>query len=221
MSMADKLTTIAENQQRVYDAGYAKGKAEGGGDVGIDYDAFWDAFQNNGQAQDYSGAFRRNRFDDTTYDPKHPIVCGGSNEAARYMFDNNTKITDTKVPIDVTALTNTAVLTQTFCCFNAGAASALQTIRELRVLATTDYPNTFMNCASLKNITIVGTIGKSISLAQSPLTKESIMSVFNALSTEVTGQTATFKKTAVDAAFSADEWEALKATKTNWTYALS
>lgn len=31
MSVAEKLTTIAENQQRVYDAGYAKGQAEGGG----------------------------------------------------------------------------------------------------------------------------------------------------------------------------------------------
>ena len=30
MSVADKLTTIAENQQKVYDAGYAKGKQEGG-----------------------------------------------------------------------------------------------------------------------------------------------------------------------------------------------
>ena len=29
MSIAEKLTTIAENQQAVYDAGYAKGQAEG------------------------------------------------------------------------------------------------------------------------------------------------------------------------------------------------
>lgn len=31
MSIADKLQTIAENEQKVYDAGYEKGKAEGGG----------------------------------------------------------------------------------------------------------------------------------------------------------------------------------------------
>ena len=31
MSVAEKLTTIAENQQKVYDAGYAAGQAEGGG----------------------------------------------------------------------------------------------------------------------------------------------------------------------------------------------
>ena len=31
MSIAQKLSTIAENQQRVYDAGFAAGAAEGGG----------------------------------------------------------------------------------------------------------------------------------------------------------------------------------------------
>ena len=31
MTIAEKLQTIAENEQKVYDAGYAKGKAEGGG----------------------------------------------------------------------------------------------------------------------------------------------------------------------------------------------
>ena len=30
MSIAEKLQLVAENNQRVYDAGYAKGKSEGG-----------------------------------------------------------------------------------------------------------------------------------------------------------------------------------------------
>lgn len=33
MSIADKLTTIAENEQKVYEAGYNKGKSEGGGSL--------------------------------------------------------------------------------------------------------------------------------------------------------------------------------------------
>lgn len=37
MSIADKLQVIAENEQRVYQAGYDKGVAEGGGEVGDDY----------------------------------------------------------------------------------------------------------------------------------------------------------------------------------------
>lgn len=36
MSIADKLTTIAENQQKVYDAGYAAGQKAGGGSTGDD-----------------------------------------------------------------------------------------------------------------------------------------------------------------------------------------
>lgn len=35
MSIAEKLTTIAENQQKVYDAGYAAGQAEGGGGLDL------------------------------------------------------------------------------------------------------------------------------------------------------------------------------------------
>lgn len=45
MSIAEKLTTIAENQQRVYDAGYAKGQAEGGG---INYDEVYNEGYNDG-----------------------------------------------------------------------------------------------------------------------------------------------------------------------------
>ena len=49
MSIADKIVTIAENEQKVYDAGYSKGKSEtdgGGYDEGFsdgvksEYDRF-------------------------------------------------------------------------------------------------------------------------------------------------------------------------------------
>lgn len=217
MTTAEKLVTVAENQQRVYDAGYEKGKAEG-----IDYDTFWDSFQGNGQPMVYQVVFAYNRFNKETYNPKYPIICSNSNVSARHIFYNNTEITDTKVPIDVSAISTTTVLQNTFSCYGAGKISALETIRELRVAANTDYPNAFMNCSALKNIVITGTVGKSISFQFSPLlTKESIMSVFNALSTDVTGQTVTFSKRAVDAAFTTEEWEALTATKTNWTYAVA
>lgn len=70
MTIAEKLTRIAENEPKVYDAGWqdgfangrAEGKAEGKAE-GIDegrqaeYDAFWDAFQNYGRrtVYDYMG----------------------------------------------------------------------------------------------------------------------------------------------------------------------
>ena len=46
MSIAEKLTTIAENEQRVFEAGK---KSE--------YDAFWDSFQQNGNRTLYNSAF--------------------------------------------------------------------------------------------------------------------------------------------------------------------
>ena len=86
MSIADKLVTIAENEQRVYDAGYEKGKQEGGDtetaysqgfDAGkqAEYDEFWDAFQpNKGAAQSYEYAFCGSRWNDITFKPKYDIV---------------------------------------------------------------------------------------------------------------------------------------------------
>ena len=71
MSMADKLVTIAENEQKVYDAGK---KAE-------QFD-IWDAYQNNGNACTYAyrlqsvaiGAENWERF----YKPKHDYIHKGT-----------------------------------------------------------------------------------------------------------------------------------------------
>lgn len=70
MSIAEKLTQIAENVPKVYEAGYEKGKAEGGGDGGsydegfeagkkAEHDAFWDIIQMNGKRNNYNTAFAR------------------------------------------------------------------------------------------------------------------------------------------------------------------
>lgn len=54
MSIAEKLTTIAENQQRVYDAGFAAGQGEGGGTE--------TAFQHIPSTKDLSNFFARLTF---------------------------------------------------------------------------------------------------------------------------------------------------------------
>lgn len=72
MSIAEKLQTIAENQQSVYNAGYQKGKAEGG-DIEAAYnegkadgiieckakltDDFWEEYQQGGKRLYYDYAF--------------------------------------------------------------------------------------------------------------------------------------------------------------------
>lgn len=88
MTISEKLTQIAENEQKVFDAGYEKGKAEGyqngydeGNAEGIkegieegkqaEYDAFWDNYQTNGTRIVYDCAFAGWSYD--TFRPKYDI----------------------------------------------------------------------------------------------------------------------------------------------------
>ena len=94
MSIAEKLQTIAENEQKVYDKGYSEGYAYGdstgynsGYDMGYaegqrsEYDTFWDTFQQNGNRVYYTFAFG-NGWTGEMFRPKYsmrPIN-------ARYLF---------------------------------------------------------------------------------------------------------------------------------------
>ena len=68
MSIAEKLTTIAENEQKVYDAGVEQGKQ-----AGADYARFWDVFQANGTRTSYLYGFSGMGWNDVTYKPRYPI----------------------------------------------------------------------------------------------------------------------------------------------------
>ena len=86
-----------------------------------------------------------------------------------------------------------------------------------RVIFSSDA---FSNSTALANITFEGVIGNSINFQWSPLSKASITNIVEHLSSTATGQTCTFKKSAKEAAFTDDEWSALIANKTNWTFSL-
>jgi hypothetical protein len=129
------------------------------------------------------------------------------------LFYSNTNITDTKVPIIVKGSTAQSIFAN---------ASNLVTIRELNVTANTAFSTTFANCASLRSLTMSGTIGKNGFDVQHSyvLNKASIESIIKALSATTSGLTVTLSETAVNNAFTAEEWDALEATKTNWTISL-
>lgn len=203
MSIAEKLVTATQNQQKVFDAGK---KAE--------YDRFWDKFQDYGNRVQYSYAFSYDGWTDEIYNPKYairPTMCNG-------LFNNAQCITDTKVTID---LTNPGG-NQKYSLFSN--ATKLKTIRKLIVNETNGFQAstpTFSNCKSLENITFEGIIGKSIDFQYSTLlSKTSIENIVSCLSTTSTGQTLTLSQTAVDNAFTKDEWNALIADRTNWTISL-
>ena len=178
-----------------------------------EYDAFWDALQDYGnkEGRNYHYKFCYNLCDDRTFNPKYPIICSEANTSASNMFYYNTLITDTKVPIIVLG-TNIAGF--------AYRAYRLVTIRELNLNKNTKFnANSFQNCTALENFNVTGTIGQNGFNVQwsTKLNKASIESIINALSAKESGLTVTLSQTAVNNAFTAEEWEALEATKTNWT----
>ena len=96
MTIAEKLTKIADNEQKVYDAGYERGYHDGeivgGGsyDQGFEdgkqaeYDAFWDAAQQNGNRTDYAFAFSADMWTTENFKPKYPINPTTANNAFAY-----------------------------------------------------------------------------------------------------------------------------------------
>ena len=213
MSIAEKLTAVAENQQKVYDAGVAAGQMQGGYDQGYtdgqtaEYDRFWDAFQDNGNRIEYNKSFCYWR--DEVYNPKYPIVCSGNITSANAMFDSST-ITDTRVPITL----NNCYADNTFVrCYS------LVTIRKLILNGVGRFQNTFVGCSKLENITIEGSIDVNFDIsATAVLTNESVQSIIDHLKdlTGATTQTLTFH-TDVGAKLT-DEQKA-SITAKNWTLA--
>lgn len=192
--IATKLTTIAENQQKVYDAGYEKGKAEGGGGntarayqqgfsdgKQAERDLFWDTYQQNGSRTAYSRAFASKYWSDDTFFPKYHMWA----ISIDYAFQGST-ITDLKGKLDAQGVILDTASCKTFTSIFQGSkithipqidmeqatmstnafnqAEAI-TIDKLIVSETTVLGNIFAK--ALQNITFEGTIGKSISFQNS------------------------------------------------------
>lgn len=183
--IAEKLVTIAENEQKIYDTGKQ-----------AEYDAFWDTFQNYGSesGMSYNEVFGKGRFTDVNYNPKYPIQVVVGTNSGYAMFNGASKITDIKVPIYHRG-TNLGYL------FNS--CGMLKRIPALHILAeVTSFQAAFEGCNALEDITIAGTIGQNIDFKSSTkLTRASIESIVNALSDSVVGKTLTLSRAAVDEAF--------------------
>ena len=65
--MSELIKELKINNQRIYDAGYNSGKQ-------AEYDAFWDAFQDNGKPTSYSRAFSANWRSLDLFKPKYDII---------------------------------------------------------------------------------------------------------------------------------------------------
>jgi hypothetical protein len=229
MSIAEKLTTIASNQQRVYDAGYSAGQLAGGYGEGYEagkqaeYDRFWDMYQQNGNRISYQYAFGGAGWVDGIFNPKYSLAVLDS---SNYMFAS-TGLTDiSHLPrmktmygcgymfFQAVALTHIGEIEigTTKLALNGmfQGATKLHTIDKLIVKSGTTYSSTFTGCTSLANITFEGVIEQSINLQACPLTVASMKNIIACL--------AQYGGTAYDGAFtlrfSEDCWTALEADST-------
>lgn len=239
MSIAEKLQTIAENEQRVYEAGKAQGETIG---RKSQYDEFWDGFMDKGNRTQLQYAFAF--WSDDIFYPKYDlIVTNGVGVFSTCKIVNlKQRLIDCGVVLDTSGTTN---FSQMFAYstnltyapeIDARSATTMsnlytnnQRMVEVEKIILSDSGNTtfadaFRQCYALESITIEGVIGNGINLQWSTkLSKASITSIINALSTTTSGLTATFSKTAVETAFgstTSQEWLDLIATKSNWNISL-
>lgn len=189
MSVESKLQTIAENEQRVYDAGK---KAQ--------YDEFWDEFQQNGNRTDYYMAFAglsHTCWNEKTFNPKYTI----RPNQLQYIFYNKNLpdvypvLKRNGITIDVSSVYNgrygfqDAALTtrlpplhfpdtvNTYLGMFKGCIS-LETIDYLYIVEGKSLEDAFLNCHSLKNIEIGGVINYSdVNFQWSPLSIKSMKSI--------------------------------------------
>jgi hypothetical protein len=226
MSIAEKLTIIAENEQKVYDAGFNAGKSQGGDSY---YDEFWDKFQDNGNRTNYQYGFSGYGWTLDTFKPKYSVVPDTLNTGFWGLDRNNTNIENA---IDFVELfENKGLVFDTSNCSNFAAGFMWATIKRLGVIDlrknnatmattfgygkiktivkvivdenTTFQANTFQSQATLENITFEGVLAQNgLNLQWSTkLTHDSITSIVNCLSADTSGLTVTLSLTAVKKAF--------------------
>ena len=183
MSIADKLTTIAENEKKVYDAGK---KAE--------YDAFWDnAITNGDRVAIGTGAFAGRSWNDATFNPPIKVIIPYN---CNYCFYNNGCTTIAgKAEIVATALNNgfqystikhigTVDMSNCTASTSAFATNVIVSIEKIiSSEKTVWHSTTFNNASSLEELFIEGKIGQNGFNVQwsTKLTHESLMSIINAL----------------------------------------
>lgn len=194
MTQEEKLIYIAENEQKVFDVAKQAGRRE-------EYDAFWDIYQDHGNAVYYHNAFAGRGWTNDTFKPKYNLnptnaymmfresrIVGDLTEILRdfgislsfsnctnnqYVFYSS-KFTKIGL-VDFGAVTSTAISAFGYC-------SDLESV-EIKVNENTVFNQMFTYCISLINLVIHGTIGQNgFNVSWSTLlSHESIMSIINAL----------------------------------------
>lgn len=214
--LRDKVTELEAQVETAYADGQ---KSE--------YDRFWDNYQDNGNRRNYANGFVREGWRTEIFKPKYPIIATGD---ASYMFDNSRignwdnpdfDFVEQGVELDVSGATSltymfrnckgikrVGVIDTTGCkdLNRLFYQSGVETIDEFKVKDTTTYDNTFALASKVKNITVSGTIGKSINFQNCPLSTDSMISIITHLKNFYSDEASWYTQTLY---FSEECWAAL------------
>jgi hypothetical protein len=234
----DICTEIAEKISNLnvgdgYQQGFDDGKK-------AEYDAFWDAYQQNGKREAYAFAFAGRGWNAETFKPKYDIVVKGT---ARSMFasglagvDLEQLLLDLGITLDTSGVTSTDGFDY-FCEYaspsvfpvidTTGAAQvrrlffhspSVVTVRKviLKDDGSQTFTAAFENNTKLENIEFEGVFGNNVDFGRcSKLTKASLTSIMQHLSTTATF-TVTLSQTAVNNAFETSEGAADGSESAEW-----
>ena len=219
---------------------------------------FWEIYQENGNRRDYTGAFSGSGWTAETFSPKYNMIPTAA--AYMFYYAKNIKnltqlLEDAGVVLDTSectsfnnmflsadALTHVPTISTVSCA----AATTDKAITKLfnwntvlveieKVIFKNDGSQILSGCleglGSLKHIVIEGKIGSTVNMkSSSKLTKDSIISIVNALYENASNKTITFSKTAINREFGIDvdnastypegsEYYNLRYSKSNWDFA--
>ena len=191
MSIAEKLTTIAENEQKVYEAGKT-----------AEWNEFWDEFQQKGQRTMYNGAFNNGGWTKKNFKPKYDFKikdgCYQMFANSMYEVDLAEILSKNGVKFDYTGATDLNGMFHS-CLTNHlpeignenitnatslfSVAWLVTTIDKLTLAPNCSMSQAFFRCDALQNITIGNTI--SCNGWEFPhsklLTHDSLMNIINKL----------------------------------------
>lgn len=227
------IVVTAENGDG-YDKGYNEGVADG---KRAEYDAFWDAYQQNGNQTNYDAAFGR-YWTEANFKPKYDIILG-SGETNKNMFNGSqikgdlvaicesqgitidfSKCTRFEYTFYGTRFTRLGVIDARNATITSGMfgySGALKTIDKIITAETTIWYSAFQGCTALENLTFEGVIATNIILNNSQnLSNASVQSIIDHLKdlTGLTSQTLTLHASV--GARLTDEQKAIITAK-NWT----
>jgi hypothetical protein len=170
MTIEEKVLQLKQDFDEVYEAGKQ-----------AEYEAFWDAYQENGNKTNYRFAFAGNSWTAELFKPKYDIRPTGIDSYMMFYFSEISGdlvqiLENCGVEMDMSSLVgwvqytfcqskitrlgkidlhNASMLASTF------SGTPLHTIDELVVSKTNGFDGTFNGCVDLENLTISGTIGQS------------------------------------------------------------